>query len=182
MARRPFEPHGEEARWKTIYKRLVLLDVGDTITYGELSEIVGYDIREDRGPYQRAAEELLDIDHRALVNERGVGYKVIRASEHREQARRKTKEADRRLGTAQRIVDGADRNGLTAEETRRLDDMALALSGVRDMTRRLSRRQDKLEAALKATRRESKESVAALDERLARMERLLQPQDVQQTA
>jgi hypothetical protein len=176
MARRPFEPHGEEARWKTIYKRLLLLDVGDTITYDELSALVGFDIREDRSPYQRAAKELLEVDHKALTNVRGIGYRVIEAAAHREVARLKTKEADRRLQGAHSLVVHVDRNALTTEQARRFDEMASNLSAVQAMTKRLARRQDKLEADLKAVRRESKENVAELNERLARLERMVQPE------
>lgn len=171
--RRPFEPVGDEARWKLIYKHLLSLGVGDVVTYERLSEIVGFDIREDRSPYRRARDEFLEVNQRALVNERGIGYKVVDAMAHREEARKKTKEADRRIDSAQQLLANANRNEMTAAEIGRVDAMLGALSGVRDMTRRISRRQDRLEAALKAARRESKENVAELNERLERLEQAL---------
>lgn len=188
MATKPFEPKGDVARWVPVYEFLRDMEPGDVATYQKLSELAGVDIKLDRSPVKRANKELLDKYQRALVNVRSVGYRVMHASEHGTEARDQTKKADRRIKHAIDLLNKADRNHLTPQQSTLFDAQAGALQAVQDMTKRLTRRQDNLEKALDAARketrevrRETKETTADLAEKvdkqgaaLARLQELLE--------
>lgn len=173
MAIKPFEPKGDVARWVPVYDRLKDLGIGEMILYTELSELAGVDITEDRSPFFRAARELLEQNQRAMTNVPGEGYVVAHPSAQSEMARLQTRKADRRIQAAIRLLNNADLNHLTPQQRHFNETMSGALKAQRDMTRRLSRRQDRLEDALKAVRRETKATTADLAERLERLEQKL---------
>jgi hypothetical protein len=180
MGTKPFEPKGDVARWVLIYEGLRDLDPDTVVTYEELSEWAGINIRLDRSPVRRAEKELLDKHQRALTNEREVGYRVMHASEHGGAARYQTKKANRRIRTAIDLLTKADRNELTPQQGQVYDAQAGALQAVSDITRRLSRRQDRLEEGLKAARketqavrRETKETTAELADKVEKQEQAL---------
>jgi hypothetical protein len=179
MASKPFEPKGEVARWVPVYERLKNMAIGEIITYEELSELAGVNIRRDRSPFVRAAEELLSKNQRLMKNLLDEGYAVAHPSEQSEVARNQTRKANRRLKTAIKILSNTDNNHLTPQQRRHSEAYLDALSAQSDMMRRLSRRQDRLEKGLKdarqetrAMRRETKETTAELAERLERLEAL----------
>lgn len=190
MATTPFEPKGDVARWVPVYEGLKDLEPGAVVTYDMLSDWAGTNIRVDRSPVKRAEKELLDKHQRALTNVREVGYRIMHASEHGNEARHQTKKADRRIKHAIDLLAKADRNHLTPQQTVMFDAQAGALQAVHDMTRRLSRRQDRMEKALEAARketqavrRETKATTAELAERveaqgevLSRLQQILSAQ------
>lgn len=196
MAVKPFQPKGEVARWVLVYENLRDLEPGTVVTYAELSEWAGVDIRYDRSPVERAKKELLEKEQRGLTNEREVGYRVMHASEHGMEARTQTKKADRRIRHAINLLENADRNQLSTQQGQLYDAHAGALQAVHDMTRRLSRRQDRLEVALevarnetRAVRRETKETTAELaakvekqGQALSRLQQMLQERAEQTTS
>lgn len=184
---KPFTPKGDVARWVSVYEYLRDLEPGTVITYSQLSELAGVNVMYDRKPVRRAEKELLEKNQRALTNVREVGYRVMYAFEHKGQARIQTRKANRRIRQAIDLLTKADRNHLTPQQTRGYDAQAEALQAVRDMTRRLSRRQDNIEKGLaearretQAVRRETKATTAELAERveaqgeaLARLQKML---------
>jgi DNA anti-recombination protein RmuC len=172
----PFEPKGPVAKWELIYEHLADLGVGQTVTYEDLSSWVGHDIRENRSPYYQAVKKLREKEHRTLVNVQGVGYKVVDATQHGEIARHHTQKANRQVTKARHVLSNTDYNDLPPEIAQRFQAQEQKLGNLQTLTRSLARRQDKLESTLKAVRRESKENVAELNERLARLERMVQPE------
>jgi hypothetical protein len=170
MAAKPFEPKGDVARWVPVYENLRDLEPGVLVTYEQLSEWAGVDVRRDRSPLVQAEDKLLKEHGRGVANERGVGYRIMLASEHGEAARRQTRKADRRIRKAITLLTVADRNHLTPQQRQKYESQAGALQAVRDMTNRLARRTAALEEGLKAVRRETKETTAGLSDRLERLE------------
>ncbi len=190
----PFKPIGEVARWVPVYENLRDLEPGEVVTYAQLSELAGIDIRQDRSPFVRACTELLNKHGRTLINVQEVGYRVLRASEHGDVAKYQTKKASRRMRAAIALLEKADRNHLTPQQGAAYDARAQALQAAQDMTNRLAQhradfRKDLLEAReesqrareeAKALRRETKETTAELAERvdkqgqtLARLQQIL---------
>lgn len=155
MVAEPFEPVGEVARWVPIYEHMRKLGPDVIVTYAELSELAGVDILTNRSPVAQANKKLLKQNQRGLVNVRGVGYRIMHPSEHAEQARTYNRKADGAFVRAIRVLDGADRNELTPAQRDYAEAMSGALKAQRDMNRRLTRRQNDLDAALKMAREES---------------------------
>jgi hypothetical protein len=181
MATKPFEPKGDVARWVPVYERLRDMAIGEIITYSELSELAGIDIQQDRGPYVRAAKELLEKNQRAMKNIPEEGYAVAHPSEQGELARGQTRKASRRLTAAIRLVGNTDANYLTPDQRLVNDRRHEALTAQSDMLRRLARRTTRLEEGLekareetRAARRESKETTAGLAEEVARQGEVLE--------
>lgn len=172
----PFEPKGPVAKWELIYEHLADLAVGQTVTYEDLTAWVGHDIREDRSPYYQARKKLIEQKHRTLVNVQGIGYRVVDATQHGEIARHHTQKANRQVSKARHVLSNTDYNGLPPEVAQRFQAQEQKLGNLQTLTRSLARRQDKLETTLKAVRRESKENVAELNERLARLEQMVRPE------
>lgn len=74
---------------------------GTIFEYGELTEVIDSDIRENRTSLYRAKKELLKTQKRSLNIERGIGYKLVegmdilnRAEEHHDSAGRQVKMAN----------------------------------------------------------------------------------------
>lgn len=145
MATAAFQPIGSRARWRDVYEHVNALDHGTVIPYEELSEIVGFDIRENRGPVYRASVELELEDHKSLVVEPKIGYRVALPSEHKGLTERHRKRSYRQLRTARRKADSADRSKLTPEERRWLDETSVRLSQHETAIRNLHQRVKALE-------------------------------------
>lgn len=186
MEREPFEPVGSEAQWRMVYKAISALGVNDVITYEQLGEALGRDFLEDRAPIYRAMQELEREDKRTLTNVRNVGYRVAEPGEHEGLAKGHVRRSRRQLNKAKGRVDSADRNGLDAETRRRLDDMGVHLAQVGRAVTKLNRKVSEHDEALKdvrekakADRRTVKADVAVLDDRVARLEAMLEKHGMQ---
>lgn len=122
-----FETKGDQPEWRLVYDVIEARSIGDVVTYEELSEALGRDFLANRGPISRAIEEVEDTRKRTYVNERGVGYRMIEAGEHRIASHRHTKRAGKQLKRAQKRIDCADRSLLGPEESRYLDVASAAM-------------------------------------------------------
>lgn len=153
---------GVRAEWEKVYELLRTRVVGDVITYDELSDVLGRAFATARGPFYKANTALLENDQRGLLNIKGVGYRVIPATEHEIPARRQHTAARRRMRTARRWITNANRAELSPTESRRFDEMELNISRHEQMLRRLDRRQDRLDRAI----HESRQEVAGTQEQI----------------
>lgn len=72
-----FKPKGEKPLWKLVYDFVAPMQIGDMVTYEELSEAADQDIKENRSLIYTANKHLLRDQKRLLVVERQVGYKVV---------------------------------------------------------------------------------------------------------
>jgi hypothetical protein len=156
--------------WRRVYDVLQPLNVGDTITYDELSDALGRPFDSARGPFYRANTELLEHDRRGLLNVKNVGYRVITAAEHDVPAMSKHRTARRSLRKARSWIQNADRAHLTPDVAERFDRIEVSLRRQEDMTRRLDQRVTKVETALQKSRREQVEHQTETDERLSKLQ------------
>lgn len=171
----PFQPKGERPEWQLVYDELRKLDVGDEITYRELSAVLERPFGKNRGPLYRAAQELLHADRRALETVRGRGYRVAAAETHGRLARRQVKFSRRRLRKGRELVEFVRSEELPAHVARLYEMQAVNFSwadqalrqAVKARTEVAAVRTDvsKMEAETEANRRR----IEALEESLRRL-------------
>jgi len=178
----PFDPIGEQARWKTVYELLRDAPVDTIVTYGEMAEALNLDPVKDRHTVQmamrRAAQELERENKRTVDVVRNEGYRIVEPREHLALARRHQKKAGRSLSRGHSKVINVDLSGVDPEVRHALEITAQAFSLQMDFNRRFAVRQAQLEDAVRditntqsADRKRSEEEVAQLRERIERLER-----------
>lgn len=179
----PFEPAGEQARWKLIYKILKATPVDGLVTYEQLGEALELDPDKDRHAIQmavrRAAQEYEQSDKRALDAVPNEGYRVVKAGEHLDLAKRHGRKAGKSLQRGHSKAVNVDLSEVEDPEVRRaLELTAQAFSLQMDFNRRFAVRQEQLEATVReitdtqtADRERSADEVAKLRERIERLER-----------
>lgn len=154
MATQLFQPrNGDKAVWRDLYEYLRQQPYGDLVPYDKLGDLVGHDVRSDRGPVFRAQKEIERYDRRTLVCERNVGYRIALPEEHYTMLEKHRKRSYRQIVRARRRGSSAPRERLSADEVRKLDDMDVRLSQQEMMLRHLGKRVTVLEQ--KDVRRES---------------------------
>lgn len=177
MARDPFKPVGERARWRVIYDLLKNLDVGEVLTYAEMGEALDLHPDDDRITIQlamrRATQELEQADKHTTDVVTGVGYRIAEPIEHLGLARKHQRKANRALVRGKDKATYVDLTGLPEEQKRAFEVVAAAFAAQLDFNKRFDVRQRNLEKAFNsvATRQEETETeVEELRERLARLE------------
>lgn len=160
-----FEVKGIEAQWETIYRHISEMSIGDEIKDDELVGLLP-DAAENSvpGAFWRAVRAVEDEKSRTFARVRGVGYRMVEASQHEQLARRQHKFAKRRLKSAARKLHSADRTLLTADERRRFDALEDHVSRQQEMLHRLEARQERTESELKVIRRTHKQDIAMVAE------------------
>jgi len=179
--RAPFQPVGEQARWKTAYELIATTPMDGIVTYADLGDALGLDPDTDRNVIQqavhRAAKEHEERDKRAIDVIPGKGYRIVEPAEHLTLARRHQRKAGRSLVRGHSKAVNVDLNGVEPEVRRALEVVAQAFSMQMDFNRRFDVRQARLEQAVRditdtqaMDRKRTAEEVAELKERLARLE------------
>jgi hypothetical protein len=177
-----FQPIGPQARWRVIYEQLRKTGTGGVITYAQLGKALSLDPDKERHIIQmamrRAADELEREDNHTVAAVPNEGYRVVEPQEHLTLARRHQKKAGRALARGHSKVSYVDLRGVDPEVRRALEMTAQAFALQLDFNRRFAVRQSELERTVKAVteaqvgdRRRSAEDVAALRERIERLER-----------
>lgn len=174
----PFEAIGERARWRTLYDEILTRrNIGDIITYDEMAETLDLDSHKDRHAMQmamrRAAKEYEVENLRALDSVPNVGYRVVEPTEHLGLARRQQKRSHRALARGHSKVVHVDVSGMETETRKAFEIVAQAFAMQMDFNRRMDVRQSRLEKAVDSIIEEkgrTSEEIAALHERLARLE------------
>lgn len=149
----------EHALWRPLYQSLRALEYGTALTYDQLNELAGCDVRESRGRLLRADKELKAKDQRTLVNDRGVGYHVALPSEHLPQAQKRQQRANRQLRKGLTTTRAAARGRLTQQERTDLENYEMRLSRLEQVTRKNTR-------DIQQSRIEFKGANAALQEQI----------------
>lgn len=177
----PFEPIGDQARWRVLYDLLRKLDVNDTLSYDEMGEALDLDPSEDRAriqmAFRRAAKEYEEVDQRAVDVVTNVGYRVVEPPEHLRLARRHQKRSRKELTKGQSKVVHVDLTGMDAETRKAFMVVGQAFAMQQDMMRRMDVRQSRLEEAVASTAERQERSDEELAELRARLERLEQGHD-----
>lgn len=163
-----FETKGDIAQWRAVYDYLVSLKVGDQVTDEELAGLLPEGAAETswRGAFHRAVKEMEASHKRTFARVRAVGYRMVEAREHEQLARGQHKRAKRRLAAAYSKAHSADRSRLTPAERQRLDAIELNLAQQQQLTKRLDARVERLQRDLKEARREHKQDIASVSERV----------------
>lgn len=176
MSAAPFEPLGDQARWRTVYDVLTGREVGDVVTYADLGAELELDADEDRHAIQmavrRAAQEYLNTHRHALDAVPNEGYRIVEPGEHLVLAKRHQKRASRALAAGHSKAVHVDLTGMDFETRKAFQVVAQAFAIQIDMTRRLDVGQQKLRAAVDSVVQRTERSESEIAELRARLERL----------
>lgn len=105
-----------------IYDVISNLNVGEIISYSDLSDAIGEDINNNRTSVYKARKVLLKEKKRFLVVARGVGYKVIEGMPIMSHAEERQDTAKRHIEMANYEVANINTVTLTPDEKKRLQD------------------------------------------------------------
>lgn len=169
-----FQTKGVVAEWRMIYDHISTLDIGDIVTFEDLSGILGRDILTNRSPIYRAQSEFLKANSRLIVSVPTIGYRIAEPVEHAGQARSRHRRGRRQLVKGRAVAVHADRSFLSAEEIKRIDNIEQALSSQVDITRRLEVRVTSVEKAVEAATSKAELTAEETQSRVERLEAALQ--------
>lgn len=174
---KPFEPIGEEPRWRTIYRLLSERGPGDVLTYEEMAEalMISPDSRHImQSAIRRAAREFEKFDKQSIEAVPNKGYRVLRAPEHLDLARAHQRKSNRSLDRGHSTTVNVDLSGLDPETRKAFGLVAQAFAAQMDFNRRMDVRQRHLEEAvgrMKITTERTEDEITELRARLDRLER-----------
>lgn len=174
----PFQPKGETARWRLIYKELQAAEIGDVVTYERLGNVLELDPVTERQKIQmsvrRAAEQYLRSDKRALDVVPNKGYQVVDAAGHLQLARRHQSKASKELVKGHAKSVHVDLTDVEPETRHALEAVARAFAMQMEFNKRFDVRQRRLEDALATVNERADRSEEEIAELRARLERLEQ--------
>lgn len=171
----PFQPQGEQARWRIVYAILQDRSVGDTITYEELGALLDVDDRHTlQMAVRRAGQEYLEIDKRALDAVPNVGYRIVEAGEHLRLAKKDQRRSSRALRRGHSKVVNVDLTLLDEESRRAFEVVAQAFSLQMTFNKRMDVRQKRLEQAVASMAEQHERTASEVAELRARLDRLTQ--------
>lgn len=117
-----FKPKNEKPYWQMIYDVISNLNVGEVISYDDMTEAIGKDINNNRTAVYKARKVLLKEKKRFLIVERGIGYKVIEGMPIMSHAEERHDIAKHQADMANFEVANINTVTLTPDEKKRLQD------------------------------------------------------------
>lgn len=175
---KPFEPIGDVARWVTLYQILAEHAVGEVATYKQFADALDIDPDRDRrtiqGAIGRAAQELLTVDKHAIEAVPNVGYRIVQPDEQLRLGRGQQRRAGKALKKGHAVTTYVDMTGMDPETRKGFELLARAFAVQGDINRRLTARQDRMEAALQQILPRTDRHEEELSELRARLEQLEQ--------
>lgn len=117
-----FKPKGEKPLWKMVFDFVTPMQIGDVVTYEELTEAVGQDITTNRAIVYAANKHLLKDQKRLLVVERSIGYKLVDGMDIMYHAEDRQSMAKRQVRLANFETNNISTIKLTSEEKKKLQD------------------------------------------------------------
>lgn len=172
----PFEPTGDQARWRTLYALLQGTEVDSVLTYDDMAHALELDPLKDRHTIQmsmrRAARELELCEGHAVDAVTNEGYRVVRPQEHLTLARRHQKRSSRALKAGHSKVVNVDMTGVEPEVQKAFHVVATAFSMQMEFNRRLDVRQKRLEDSMHQVVKRTDRTDDEVSELRARLERL----------
>lgn len=177
----PFQPVGEQARWRYAFELFEEAETGTVVSYDELAEAMGLDPVKDRMTIQNAVQQAipkLEKECRRTVESvRGAGYRVADPKGHLRRAYKHSTKAVRSLKRGQSAADNVDLNTVDDPAVRKaLEAMQGAIAGQIEAHRRVVAKVMRQERAIDLLKEESaqrKIDVEKVNERLARLEKVL---------
>lgn len=173
-----FTPKGDVAEWRMVADALDALDIGDVLTYDDLTTLLDRDFIANRKPIYAATEWLERERHRTVDNVANVGYRIVEATEHLDLGKRHHKKARRQMRRTISRLASADRNQLDAEQVAKIDAIENTVRQQADVIRRIDKRVSRVEAAQATT----VQQVDQHAERLARLEEALKRHGIEGTS
>lgn len=148
----PFEPKGEIAQWRMVYRLFQEAEADRTIEYRELGEVLDLDPGVDRHRIQaaarRAAKQLLEVDDRAVEVVPNVGYRMVTALRQIPLAGQQVDRAGKALDRGRALTTHIRMDQLTEQERGIVNAMALGFAQVAEWARQISRRVEDHEGRL----------------------------------
>ena len=149
----PFQPKGSRALRLVIAELAAEAKPGDLLPFGVLAEAIGVEDDEAGRAQVRqvvsAARPLLLQDHkRALVAERGRGYRVALPGEFAGIAEDHRGRANRQMGKALAVIEHADEAAMTPEELKRHRAVGVVIRNLHGRLTSAEQRLADLEAAV----------------------------------
>jgi hypothetical protein len=148
----PFAPKGDRSLRVIVAEMVAERSPGDLITYDELGTALDLDPDERRDQIRQAvsaARPLILADHkRALISDRGKGYRIAWASEFAGLAQEHRRKADRQIGKALDIVRNVNEKELSPEELKRHRAVAMVITNLHARMTSAESRLQQLEEAV----------------------------------
>lgn len=142
----PFQPEGEIAHWRVVYKAFREAPAGTEISYGDLGTDLGLDPERDRHKIQaaarRASKQLLATDDRAVETVPMVGYRIASATRQIPMAGQQVERASRALDRGRDLTTHIRLDELAEPERQIVQGMALMFAQVGEWARQINRRVD----------------------------------------
>lgn len=173
----PFEPLGDEPRWKVLYRLLKGTPVGGIVTYQAMADALGLDPVRHRSAMitamRRAAEEHEEKDKRAIEGVRNEGYRVVDVNGQLRLAHTHGRRAGAQLEMAYSKATNVDLSDADPEVRKAFEVVARGFAEQMEINRRLAGRQRRTEKALDAVMERgerTEEEIAELKRRLGELE------------
>lgn len=143
-----FEPKGEKPYWEMIYDYIKDKEVGDKITYAELSKVISGNIESSRSAVYKARKHLLEHANKFLDIDRGKGYKIVDGMDIMHHAKNRHKFAKHQIVAADFETANIDATVLSPEEKKKLQDFMYHNANIQQA---FSNRIDRIEKASQVT-------------------------------
>lgn len=139
--RKPFEPIGDQARWKMLYDLVQAKAVGDEITYKEAEQILDCDREAVLGAMYYARRRLEADGQRSVRTVARFGWIVMTAAQEIDEAEKRRRKAGNRVRDGLRITSSVNgrRDELSPFERERLDREQRSLTMLKELMSRKRR-------------------------------------------
>lgn len=136
--RSPFEPIGKEARHLPLYRIYEQLPDDGIITFDQIQEQTGDDVRgEDRWLHYHAANRLLRDNKRAMVSVRGQGYQKLDPDKHEVKVHEHWHRGKRQTDRALVVIKNADFASMSLTERNRLQNLEARVKSLSQSQKRV---------------------------------------------
>lgn len=148
----PFEPKGEIAQWRVIYRMFQESDIDTVLDYATIGAALNLHPKNDRHRIQaaarRAAKQLLEVDDRAVEVVPDIGYKLVGAVRQIPMAGQQVERAGRALDKGKAFTTHIRMTELSDQERQIVHTMALGFAQVAEWARAIGRRVEDHEGRL----------------------------------
>lgn len=168
-----FEPKDGKAIWRKIYDRIENLEIGDELSFDEITAITERELAPSRTYVYRASKELLKMKKKMLTPLIGKGYQVVEGMEIFDHAKGRQKRGAKQIKLASFEGGNIDTLKLSAEQKSTLNNF---LVHNREIAMALRQKTDRIDAGVRfaqyASEHASQAAAFSADE-LAELKELL---------
>lgn len=126
-----FKSKGEKPYWRILFEYLEEKEIGDIVSYKDLTNQIKADIESQRGSIYRAGKELLDIHGRYIESVRGEGYKIISGKDIMVFSKGRTRKMKRQASLQEFEFNGINTVELSADDRKKLQDLMVLNANIR---------------------------------------------------